>query len=388
MNNEKPARLYALDNLRAIMMWLGIVLHVAALHMSVDRTQLPWIDTQRSPIADLVATSIHAFRMPVFFILAGFFVVMLAQTRGVDAMLKNRVQRLALPFVVFWPVVWLAGIFAGLAYLNRMLLGAWGLDLRVVDMGIYVPKGPNTIHLWFLWQLLWLCVAAALLMRLPRRWFEAPKALLHLLGRRWWGFIVLAIPVGLAGIGSRLGIVEIVGSFLPPWGEWLHSGMFFAFGMMMYGHREEFFAHYREHRLRYALAGLLFYVLTGIAKRVLGPGLVVGYAYACAGWLWSFSLVGYAVVVLAERHRLLGYLADSAYWVYLVHLPLVILFGAVMYEWQVHAIFKMALSIALTTAVCLGSYELFVRHTWVSVLLNGKRHPRRGVPPAAAAAAG
>ena len=36
-------RLYALDNLRALMMWLGIVVHVSVTHM-VNDAPLPWRD--------------------------------------------------------------------------------------------------------------------------------------------------------------------------------------------------------------------------------------------------------------------------------------------------------------------------------------------------------
>jgi glucan biosynthesis protein C len=47
------------------------------------------------------------------------------------------------------------------------------------------------------------------------------------------------------------------------------------------------------------------------------------------------------------------------------------------------ALAKIALNVAGTTAVCLATYHVFVRFTWVSVLLNGKRHERTPRPPAA-----
>ena len=92
-------RLYALDNLRAVMMWLGVVLHVAVIYM-VAPSPLPWHDNQSSEMADILVALIHSFRMPVFFILAGFFVTMLVQRRGVNGMLKNRLMRLGLPFAL------------------------------------------------------------------------------------------------------------------------------------------------------------------------------------------------------------------------------------------------------------------------------------------------
>src|SRR4051794_3556469 len=90
-----PPRLHALDNLRALMMWLGIVLHVAVIHM-VANAPLPWRDEARTRFADTLTGFIHAFRMPVFFILAGFFVALLLQSRGPAGLVKHRLRRLGL----------------------------------------------------------------------------------------------------------------------------------------------------------------------------------------------------------------------------------------------------------------------------------------------------
>jgi glucan biosynthesis protein C len=55
---------------------------------------------------------------------------------------------------------------------------------------------------------------------------------------------------------------------------------------------------------------------------------------------------------------------------------LTIIFGALLYQMPLPVLLKIAINIAATTLVCVGSYQLLVRHTWVSMLLNGKRHPR------------
>ena len=101
MNKQlETGRLHALDNLRAVMMWLGIVLHVALNHLS-QKSPMPWRDPAQSPVADLVLIFIHSFRMPVFFILAGFLAAMMAEKYGYQVMLRKRARRLALPFAVF-----------------------------------------------------------------------------------------------------------------------------------------------------------------------------------------------------------------------------------------------------------------------------------------------
>ena len=71
---------------------------------------------------------------------------------------------------------------------------------------------------------------------------------------------------------------------------------------------------------------------------------------------------------------------------YLLHLPLTILFGALLFGLPLPALVKAALNIAATTLVCLVSYHLFVRSTWIGQLLNGKRHPRFPQAPQAAPA--
>ena len=68
-------------------MWLGIVLHVSVLYMSRP-SPLPWHDDRSSPVADLLVAVIHAFRMPLFFILAGFFVAALVQRHGLAGMVR------------------------------------------------------------------------------------------------------------------------------------------------------------------------------------------------------------------------------------------------------------------------------------------------------------
>lgn len=379
MNQQPPtavtgARLHALDNLRAILMWLGIVLHVVAIY-GFEPSPIIWRDEKRTVLADLLMAAIHAFRMPAFFILAGFFAMLLAKSRGPGGLLRHRLARLALPFAVFWPFLWAASGLAALAFLNRIALGHWGLDMAVIA-NLPVPQGPNTMHLWFLWMLLWFCVATSVLLRLPRARFTPAASALAWLARQPWGFAVLALPLLAAGASYPRGFLVASGAFLPPWNEWLHNGLFFVFGLMLHGRQTELFAQFQRRWALCAAAGLLFYWGTGVVMHLHGPELLGAYFYHCAGWLWSFACIGMALKFLQPRHAVLGYLSDSAYWVYLLHFPLTILFGALLYQLPLPALLKIALNIAATTVICLGSYQLFVRHTWVSTLLNGKRHPQ------------
>jgi peptidoglycan/LPS O-acetylase OafA/YrhL len=65
--------------------------------------------------------------------------------------------------------------------------------------------------------------------------------------------------------------------------------------------------------------------------------------------------------------------ADGSYWVYLVHLPLVILFQAYAIQLPLPGSLKFVLVVAAVFSVSLGSYALLVRRSWVGAFLNGKR---------------
>ncbi len=382
-----PERLYALDNLRALMMWLGIVLHVSVIHMVHD-SPLPWQDDRTTPVADLMSAFIHTFRMPVFFILAGFFAAMLVQKRGVRGMVHHRLRRLGLPFAIFWPPLFAACAVLALLFLHRMVRGTWGLDASIVPPRPNMPSGPTTLHLWFLWMLLWFCVLAAPVLWLGAR-LPAVSALvtgvLGRLGGASWGFAVLALPLAAAGALYPQGVVVPSGAFVPPLAEWVHNGLFFMVGWALWHHQQALLALYARRWAAFALAGLPLFLATGALVEAQRAGhlpgwnlpLWIAYVYNGASWLWSFAFIGLFLRYLQRPHAVLGYLADSAYWVYLVHLPLTIGFGALLYGAPLPALAKMALNIAATTAVCVASYHLFVRYTAIGSLLNDKRHTRR-----------
>lgn len=380
VSHSHASRLHALDNLRALMMWLGIVLHVAVIH-TVRESLLPWRDTERSLTADLLLASIHTFRMPVFFILAGFFVALLLHRRGPRATALHRLRRLGLPFAVFWPPVFAATAVLALVFVHRMARGSWGIDPGLGATAPAMPQGPSTMHMWFLWMLLWFSLAAAGVAALGR-WTPAPLlraagGLLQRLGRAWWGPAVLALPLVAAGWTYVDGLVTPGGAFLPPAAEWVHNGLFFAFGIALFHDQARLFDVLRRRAWAHLALGLPFFLASGaLIEAHAHPGWIA-FAYNTASWLWSFGLIGLALRRLARPNPALAYLADSSYWVYLVHLPLTVAMGALLFGLPWPAELKMAANIAATTALCLASYQLLARRTWVGVLLNGKRHPPR-----------
>ena len=389
LNTFNAERLHALDNLRAVMMWLGIVLHVSVIYTYYPLPlPLPWHDTQTTLFADWLVALIHNFRMPVFFILAGFFVVLLAQRRGVKGMLVNRLKRLSLPFVLLWPPIFVFMIVMVLVFAHRAARGTWGLDASLVSQNLR-PGHPldNTMHLWFLWMLSWFAITSALLAPLVRLVPQGLRARLsggfERVAGSSLGFVLLALPLAWVGAHYKDGIVTTSGYFLAPWMEWVHNGLFFAFGLALYAHRVRLFALYQQRWRANAIAGFGLFSLVMLVKLLDRQGQLtlshasfwIAFCFNACTWLWSFSLIGVFLRFLGHKHPVLDYLSQSSYWVYVIHMPLTIGFGAVLYSLDIPALVKIPVNIVLTTVFALLSYHLLVRSTALGSLLNGRRYP-------------
>ena len=83
-------------------MLLGIVLH-AALSFAPGL----WLveDSDQSDLFSLLFLAIHGFRMPVFFLMSGFFTAMLWRRRGLGALVRQRTMRVFLPLVLAWVTI-------------------------------------------------------------------------------------------------------------------------------------------------------------------------------------------------------------------------------------------------------------------------------------------
>lgn len=155
------SRYHALDALRAAMMFLGIYLHAAVAYLPIGG----WVFKQ-PPLTSKLDYSIiliHVFRMPVFYVMAGFFAALLLERYGPHRAVANRFWRIAVPFMVGWIVIYPLAMFMG-------ALGRRGLD----DAVDFILSGrflglAHPPHLWFLEYLIVLYgLAAVVVVTLPR----------------------------------------------------------------------------------------------------------------------------------------------------------------------------------------------------------------------------
>ena len=92
-----PARRTDLDALRGVAMILGIIWHAL---LSFIPTPWPVQDTRQNGIFFIPFAAIYMFRMPLFFLISGFFTMFILKRHGLEGMSRQRVQRIHLPLLL------------------------------------------------------------------------------------------------------------------------------------------------------------------------------------------------------------------------------------------------------------------------------------------------
>jgi hypothetical protein len=262
---------------------------------------------------------------------------------------------------------------------------------RTAGLADLLMQMPLFNHLWFLWFLWWLVLGLAAVsalgaglpaLRLPA-WLVVSPA------RYVWLVPLTMIPqwfMGADGVAPSFGPDTSAG-LLPIPHVLGYYAIFFGFGALYYGFED-----------RNGRVGAYGWLPLGIGLLVvfpLGMALSLGWPAALSGvgdtlnplsrrvlavglqaaypWLMTFGLMGLFRRVFAVESPAMRYLSDSAYWLYLAHLPLVIAAQYVVRDWPLPALAKFVLIVVVVTPFLLWTYQTVVRDTRLGRVLNGPR---------------
>lgn len=386
-------RLHGLDALRGFALLLGIVLHAALSYLPTPAWFTP--DSQTSPAASALFFVIHLFRMTTFFLIAGLFAHMLLHRRGWTGFVKDRLIRIAGPLFGLWWVVFPAIVAV-------IIWSAW-----VQNGGAFPedapPPPPLTLatfpltHLWFLWMLLVL-YAGMLAIRLPFALLDSQGGWGRFVDRATGALLtgpfaplVLAAPLALA-LYLTPGWIVFFGAptpdtgFVPNPAALAGFGAAFAFGFLL-DRRRDLLARIADMWPAYTVialgAGAGAMMLAGGPAPAVAPieeGPAKAFAacvYAAAQFTSTFAVTALALKFFSGASAIRRFVADSSYWIYIIHLPLVMAGQVLMLNAPLPWWGKMTVIVVGTAALGLITYKLLVRHTFLGAGLNGRRIPWR-----------
>jgi peptidoglycan/LPS O-acetylase OafA/YrhL len=108
-------------------------------------------------------------------------------------------------------------------------------------------------------------------------------------------------------------------------------------------------------------------------------GLIrAGFALGYAIMMWSLVAlsIGLFKRFFDRPSKSVQYIADASYWLYLVHLPIVVWLQIAFAELPFHWSLKLIAISLLTIGISLVLYDLFVRSTLIGKTLNGRTKAR------------
>jgi glucan biosynthesis protein C len=384
-----PERLHALDAVRGFALLLGIVLHATLSFMPAPSRI--WIiqDSHPSPTLGVLFFAIHVFRMTTFFLIAGFFAHLSFHRRGAWGFIKDRLQRIALPLAVGWPILFAAMVAVTLWAADFPNGGPLPGPRRWPPV---LPRFPLT-HLWFLYVLLELYVAA-LVVRACVVWLDPNgrirariDGLIDLVMRSRFAPAILALPIGIALCLDPtwiawFGVRTPDSSLVTNLQAWIGFGTAFGFGWLL--HRQVDLIRMLERRwllnsvVAVGLIAASFFLAVAGGTRPFPIGytalkFAIAVCYALAIWTTTFAAIGLALRFLSGFSPTRRYLADASYWLYLIHLPILmalqVAVSSLDWPWPI----KFGGILLVSLPLMLASYQLLVRYSFIGVVLNGRR---------------
>ena len=366
-------RYHGLDGLRAFAMLLGIVLHATLPYFAVgvwpQNSYFVYGDNFSEPLYALFEF-IHVWRMPVFFLLAGFFANLVITRRSLTYFSKDRFKRIVLPLVVFGVAMHfiMVGIF------NYGYIGNFNL-MKPLNSDYFF----SFWHLWFLYYLLFFYLVLIFVKLLQKKTGTVFTDIKFVgLFRKWKRWLYTPYPLLFTGLVIVFLILRASTGgedkpFWPPnWADLIYAAVFFFYGYGLY-HSRELIEKLKSTKFLVLLLGIGFLAIGFCILNGLDGGEREFISYGVATTNLSLGFIGLTERFLRSVNVTISWLVDSSYWTYILHLPVVcgITFYLFDFDWWPEGEFLIAC--VLTSFICFVSYQLLVRYTFIGSLLNGKR---------------
>ncbi|SNR14154.1 acyltransferase family protein [Tenacibaculum jejuense] len=381
----KSERIHSLDALRAIMMLLGLVIHSALTYNITPHGNAWSIKDPNSThiLSDFIVLLIHSFRMPIFFVVAGFFGALLFYERQPSQMIKNRISRIVFPFIVFLWILWPITVFS-FRYTHNVfnhIDNPLKKTLTIfTDITAFFPK--TTSHLWFLYYLSLITgstVIISLIFRNKKVTKYTHQVLNSLIQKTLIRVLFLFGIIFITLTLLKTSMVKTSVSLIPDRNTFIYFFIFYCVGWLLYKSKNilHSFMHYDW---VFTVTAIILASVQGliIEEYKLDPSdnsrLLITFS-AIVVCLFISGIIGLFVRYASKHSHRMRYISDASYWVYLIHLPLTAIIPAFLLNFPIPAMIKFLIVLTITTIICFVSYHFCVRNTFIGKFLNGQKYP-------------
>jgi glucan biosynthesis protein C len=385
---RKSARRYDADWLRVIFICGLIMIHVAAMF---DPYPITAVKGHRSFPLILFATFLHEWRLAILFIVSGagsYFALGYLSGREFAWM---RVRRIVIPLIMgtflIVPIHLYYWQFQGNPGYNKTYFQFFRTIVARFFFDGSFGTGKETLywaHLWFLFYLfLSSLIALPLFLYLRRGAGQQLIPRLAAFFEKPWAIFLFSLPLIFLEVSLRAVSRSARAIIIGDWSTFTVYLVLFIYGFIIFSN-DKFRQAMEAHRRAALLAGIvtsLTYLIITFALH----GVPIGYnprfllfmaMRAFSVWCWCVAVFGFASRHLNINHKLLPYLNEAVYPVYVVHLPLTTIIAYRVVRWPLPTLLQFAIIVVLTLATALLVFEL-IRRTKVTRFLFGLKTSKR-----------
>jgi glucan biosynthesis protein C len=362
---SKMLRYYNLDFLRAFAMMMGLVMHAPLLFWQPDFAKVFGIGNiaPAEEWINIIGRYINNWRMPLFFLLSGFFSVLIIKRKGTSQFIRDRLIRVGLTCLVF-------------SSLYDIADGSFDF---------------TTHHLWFLYELMIFVFCFSFLYRV--------QTIKDLLDREISTRILLILFLWLV---ATVPLANILNNWWHPL-AWKPSTTYFdlKLGNMVY-----YFS--------YFLVGVIFYsnqhIFTKLknSKTILAIGILAVLAFllrVCSDYLtlgglddlrnlaqmqfdpimvicnslligvntilWCLFFIGLTSKFIVSGSAILRWFVELSYPIYIIHIIPIAMMSALFYRAGLSQPVIFVLTIIAGFIVCVILYYILIKFTPLNWLING-----------------
>lgn len=331
-------RRYDIDWIRVIAIGLLLVYHIAIAFQPWG-IMIGFISNDRSwQSLWIPMTMFNVWRIPLLFFVSGMGVYFALRNRTWRQLVKERAQRILLPFVF------------GVVAIVPIHIYLWQRYYQ-----FEVSYAPGTGHLWFLGNLFCYVIILSPIFYYLKR--QEGRRLAH------WAAKVLLTPLGLLPV-FVLFIVEVL--FLKPvpfelyamtWHGFFLGLLAFFFGFFFVWCGSSFWSMLLRWHWLFLAAAIGLFVLRLAFFQPMAPNYLLSIESNC----WIMAIFAWGYKHLNRPSAVLRYLSQAAYPVYILHM-ICLYFGAMfIFPLDIAVPIQFGLVFSFTLVGCFALYELVIR---------------------------